>query len=71
MSDTANLSDQDFAAMEALLAGLLAHADDAQEEAKILAIHARLERIRAESQNHQSARARLLSRLDGKGVPRP
>lgn len=64
MSDTVTLSDQDFASMEALLAGLLAQADDAQEEAKILSIHARLERIHATSRSHQSARMRLLARLD-------
>lgn len=49
--------------MEALLAGLLASAGNSHEEAKILSIHGRIERIHATSKAHQAARERLLSRL--------
>ena len=53
------LSDNEFGAIERLLADLIETAVDAEEEAKILAIHARVEAIYAQGDALRRSRVRL------------
>ncbi len=59
MLGTLIISDDEFTAMERLLAGLLAHADSESEEAAILDLHARLGRIYEKSIALSASRNRL------------
>jgi len=59
MSVPVDISNDEFTAMEQLLATLLAGADSASEEAEILNLHSRLEKIYERSNKLNASRSRL------------
>ena len=65
MSGNAIISEVEFAAMEQILAALLVEVNSPSEEAAILCLHARLEKIYEQSAGLRSAKERLLAKCGG------